>query len=159
MTGKKPIVVQVNGKEFTREVEPRKLLVHFLREDLGLTGTHVGCVEGKCGACTVLVDGVSAKSCLMLAVQAHASEIMTVEGLSKEGQLHILQRAFSEKHGLQCGYCTPGMLLASYALLMKNPKPSQDEIKRALSGNICRCTGYQGIIEAVTEASEIDGQV
>lgn len=157
MTGKKRIRVKVNGKEFLRDVEPNQLLVHFIREVLGLKGTHIGCVEGRCGACTVLVDGVSIKSCLMYAVQAKGSKIMTVEGLTNGGRLHILQRAFSETHGLQCGYCTPGMLLASYALLTKNRRPKEDEIRRALSGNICRCTGYQGIIEAVVKASRSMG--
>lgn len=157
MTGKKRIRVKVNGKEFLRDVEPNQLLVHFIREVLGLKGTHIGCVEGRCGACTVLVDGVSIKSCLMYAVQAKGSKIMTVEGLTNGGHLHILQQAFSETHGLQCGYCTPGMLLASYALLTKNRRPKEDEIRRALSGNICRCTGYQGIIEAVVKASRSMG--
>jgi len=153
MTTKKRIRVKVNSKEFLRNVEPNQLLVHFIREQLGLKGTHIGCVEGKCGACTVLLDGVSIKSCLMYAVQANGAKIMTVEGLAKGGRLHVLQQAFSETHGLQCGYCTPGMLLASYALLTKTHKPKEDEIRRGLSGNICRCTGYQGIIEAVVKAS------
>lgn len=145
------VSVEVNGESLKRDVEPRMLLVHFLRNDLNLTGTHIGCIEGKCGACTVLFNGESVKSCLMLAVQADGASIRTVEGLAEEGQLSDLQLAFSEKHGLQCGYCTPGMLLASHALLKKNPKPNDDEIKRALSGNLCRCTGYQGIIEAVAK--------
>ena len=153
MTTKKRIRVKVNSKEFLRNVEPNQLLVHFIREQLGLKGTHIGCVEGKCGACTVLLDGVSIKSCLMYAVQANGAKIMTVEGLAEGGRLHVLQQAFSETHGLQCGYCTPGMLLASYALLTKTHKPKEDEIRRGLSGNICRCTGYQGIIEAVVKAS------
>jgi carbon-monoxide dehydrogenase small subunit len=149
------IHVKVNGETREGSVEPRKLLVDFLREDLGLTGTHVGCEHGICGACTILFNGEAARSCLMLAVQADGAEITTVEGLaSPDGKLHPLQEAFWEHHGLQCGFCTPGMLLVAIDLLRINPKPTEDEIRAALAAVLCRCTGYQGIIEAVKTAAE-----
>ena len=148
------INVSVNGERYEREVEARKLLVHFIRDDLDLTGTHVGCDTGNCGACTVLLDGTAVKSCMLLAVQADGSTIETVEGLSEDGELTPLQQAFSDHHALQCGYCTPGMLMSATALLRANPSPSEAEIKKALQGNICRCTGYWNIFEAVKAASE-----
>jgi carbon-monoxide dehydrogenase small subunit len=147
------VAMSVNGERYEREVEARKLLVHFIRDDLDLTGTHVGCDTGNCGACTVLLDGQAVKSCMLLAVQADGAEITTVEGLAPDGELNTLQRAFSEHHGLQCGYCTPGMLLSATYLLAKNPKPSEEEIRRGIQGNICRCTGYVNIVRAVTAAS------
>ena len=143
----------VNGQIREGQCEPRKLLVDFLREDLGLTGTHVGCEHGICGACTVLVNGEAARSCLMLAVQAHGAELTTVEGLAANGKLHPLQEAFREHHGLQCGFCTPGMLLTALDLLRTNPRPSEAEIRQGLSAVLCRCTGYQGIIRAVEAAA------
>jgi len=145
--------VEINGTEYEREVEPRLLLVHFLREELGLTGTHVGCETSLCGACTVLIDGKAVKSCTQLAVQAHGSSITTIEGLSNGNELHPLQQAFWDLHGLQCGYCTPGMVLAAVDLLAKNEDPSEAEIRTALKGNICRCTGYQNIVAAVQQAA------
>jgi aerobic carbon-monoxide dehydrogenase small subunit len=147
------VAVGVNGERYEREVEARKLLVHFIRDDLDLTGTHVGCDTGNCGACTVLLDGQAVKSCMLLAVQADGAEITTVEGLAPDGELNTLQRAFSEHHGLQCGYCTPGMLLSATYLLAQNPKPSEEEIRRGIQGNICRCTGYVNIVRAITAAS------
>ena len=143
------ITVTVNGVEFEREVEARRLLIHFVRDDLDLTGSHIGCDTGNCGACSVLVDGMLVKSCMMLAVQADGATIETVEGLADGEELTPLQKAFSEHHALQCGYCTPGMLMSATALLRENPSPSEDEIKKALQGNICRCTGYWNIFEAV----------
>ncbi len=144
----------VNGTVRTGQVEPRKLLVDFLREDLGLTGTHVGCEHGICGACTILVNGEAARSCLMLAVQADGAELLTVEGLAREGRLHPLQEAFWEHHGLQCGFCTPGMLITAYDLLQTNPTPTEEETRAGLSAVLCRCTGYQGIVRAVQAAAE-----
>jgi aerobic carbon-monoxide dehydrogenase small subunit len=143
------ITVTVNGQERSAEVEPRLLLVHFLRETLGLTGTHVGCDTTSCGACTVLLDGRPIKSCTFLAVQADGREVTTVEGLLRDGELHPIQVGFKEEHGLQCGFCTPGMMLTATALLAENPNPSDEEIRWALSGNVCRCTGYQNIVKAV----------
>jgi carbon-monoxide dehydrogenase small subunit len=143
------ITVTVNGQGYSLEVESRLLLVHLLREKLGLTGTHVGCDTTSCGACTVLVDGVPIKSCTHFAVQVDGREVKTVEGLAQNGQLHPIQEGFREEHGLQCGFCTPGMMLVSSALLEENPDPSDEEIRWALSGNICRCTGYQNIVKAV----------
>jgi aerobic carbon-monoxide dehydrogenase small subunit len=143
----------VNGVDRSEEVEPRLLLVHFLREKLGLTGAHVGCDTTSCGACTVLLDGVPVKSCTVLAVQADGREITTVEGLEREDGLHPIQEGFREEHGLQCGFCTPGMMLAAAALLEENPDPSEEEIRWALSGNVCRCTGYQNIVRAVRYAA------
>ena len=147
------VSMTVNGEPWTAEVEPRLLLVHFLRETLGLTGTHVGCDTSNCGACTVHLDGDAVKSCTVLAVQADGSEVTTIEGLGSEGELHPLQRAFWESHGLQCGYCTPGMIMASADLLAKNPDPSEEEVREALAGNLCRCTGYQNIVKAVRAAA------
>ena len=148
------ISVTVNGQTFEREVEARKLLIHFIRDDLDLTGSHIGCDTGNCGACSVIVDGILTKSCMMLAVQADGSSIETVEGLAEGDELTKLQQAFSANHALQCGYCTPGMLMSATALLRANPHPSEDEIKKGLQGNICRCTGYWNIFEAVKAASE-----
>jgi carbon-monoxide dehydrogenase small subunit len=148
------ITVTVNGTSYERDVEPRLLLIHFLRNILGFTGPKIGCETGVCGACTVIVDGQSVKSCTQLAVQAHGSSIMTIEGLADNGNLHPLQEAFWETHGLQCGYCTPGMILSSYDLLQSNPHPSEEEIRYALKGNLCRCTGYQNIVQAVQYAAE-----
>ena len=147
------ITVTVNGEERIAEVEPRLLLVHFLREKLRLTGTHIGCDTTHCGACTVLVEGTPVKSCTMLAVQADGQQVTTVEGLLTAGALHPIQAAFKEEHGLQCGFCTPGMMLTSVALLKDNPDPSEDDIRWALSGNICRCTGYMNIVKAVKSAA------
>jgi carbon-monoxide dehydrogenase small subunit len=147
------VAVTVNGQEHSLEVEPRLLLVHLLRERLGLTGTHVGCDTTSCGACTVLVDGTPIKSCTHFAVQVDGREVTTVEGLAQGGELHPLQRGFKEEHGLQCGFCTPGMLLVTSALLEENPDPSEEEIRWAISGNICRCTGYQNIVKAVQWAA------
>ena len=148
------ISVSVNGKLYEREVEPRTLLVYFLREALGLTGTHVGCDSSSCGVCVVVMDGTKAvKSCTMFAVMADGHEITTVEGLVQGGKLHALQQAFWDQHGLQCGYCTPGMLMTSYALLQRNADPSEAEIREGLSGNLCRCTGYQNIVKAVQQAA------
>ena len=147
------VTVEVNGERRSAEVEPRLLLVHFLRERLGLTGTHVGCDTTSCGACTVLLDGIPVKSCTMFAVQADGRRVTTVEGLAADGQLHPLQAGFKEEHGLQCGFCTPGMLLTASALLQENPDPSEEDIRWALSGNLCRCTGYQNIVNAVQWAA------
>ena len=144
-----PVKIRVNGMLRESEVEPRLLLVQFLREVCGLTGTHVGCETGVCGACTVLVDGQAVKSCTMLAVQADGSEVTTVEGLSRNGKLHPVQEGFWECHGLQCGYCTPGMIMTAVQLLERNASPSRDEIRHALDGNLCRCTGYSHIVDAI----------
>ncbi len=146
---------RVNGVNVELDVEPRRLLAHVLREELGLTGTHVGCDTTNCGACTVLVDGNAIKSCTMLAVQADGTEILTIEGLAKEGALHPVQQAFIEKHGLQCGFCTPGMIMTSHWLLSQNRDWDEEEIKKRLSGNLCRCTGYRDIIEALKRAKEL----
>ena len=148
-----PVRLIVNGQAREGRCETRKLLVDFLREDLGLTGTHVGCEHGLCGACTVLVNGEAARSCLMLAVQADGVELLTIEGLSTDGTLHPLQEAFHEHHGLQCGFCTPGMLLTALDLLQTNPRPTEAEIRQGLSAVLCRCTGYQGIVKAVEAAA------
>ena len=150
-----PIAVNVNGAERSGAVEARTLLVHFIRQTLGLTGTHIGCDTTSCGACTVLVDGVPMKTCTIFAVQANGAEITTVEGLEQGGQLHPIQQAFSDEHGLQCGFCTPGMMLTSIALLAENPSPSNEDVRWALSGQICRCTGYQNIVKAVQRAGEL----
>lgn len=155
MTQKHSVTVTVNGTQYTKEVEPRLLLSDFLRHELGLTGTHVGCEHGVCGACTIMLDGESARSCLTFAVQADGHEITTVEGLAPDkDNLHPLQQAFWEAHGLQCGYCTPGILMSMIPFLKQNPNPTEDEIRHALSGNLCRCTGYQHIVDAVKLASE-----
>jgi len=145
--------VIVNGRRYQRRVESRLLLVDFLRDELGLTGTHIGCDTGHCGACTVMLNGVTVKSCLLLAAQANNSDIRTIEGLAAGGKLHPLQDAFLEQHALQCGYCTPGMILSSLFLLKRNPNPSEEEIKRGIDGNLCRCTGYLNIVKAVKAAS------
>ena len=150
---KHKIGVSVNGTGCEAEVESRLLLVHFIRDMLRLTGTHIGCDTTHCGACTVLLDGEPVKSCTVLAVQADGREVMTVEGLEQNGQLHPIQEGFWEKHGLQCGYCTPGMMMTGYALLKSNAKPSEEEIRKAISGNLCRCTGYVNIVKAVQHAA------
>jgi carbon-monoxide dehydrogenase small subunit len=147
------VSVEVNGETYERQVEARRLLVHFIRDDLDLTGTHVGCDTGNCGACTVICDGRAIKSCMMLAVQAEGRSIQTVEGLAGDGELTALQQAFSAHHALQCGYCTPGMLMSAKALLADNREPTENEIRRAIQGNICRCTGYVNIVEAIKAAS------
>jgi aerobic carbon-monoxide dehydrogenase small subunit len=147
------VKVTVNGETYERDVEPRKLLIHFLRDDLDLTGSHIGCDTGNCGACSVIVDGVLLKSCMMLAVQADGAKIETVEGLAQDGELNGLQQAFSDYHCLQCGYCTPGMLMSATALLRSNPHPNDDEIRKAIQGNLCRCTGYVNIVEAIKAAA------
>jgi aerobic carbon-monoxide dehydrogenase small subunit len=152
----KTIKVEVNGDLYEREVEARRLLVHFLRDDLELTGTHVGCDTGNCGACTVLYNGDAIKSCMMLAIQADGAAIDTVEGLARDGELHPLQQAFSDTHALQCGYCTPGMLMSAKYLLDSNPSPSEPEIRKAIQGNICRCTGYVNIVDAIERAARHD---
>jgi carbon-monoxide dehydrogenase small subunit len=162
MTGMHQVTVNVNGKSCERQVEPRLLLSDFLRHDLGLTGTHVGCEHGVCGACTVLLDGQPVRSCLMLAVQVDGHEVTTVEGLAPQnparpGGLHPLQQAFWEAHGLQCGFCTPGFLMTLVPFLEENPQPTEDEVRHALSGNLCRCTGYQHIVDAVLLAAERKG--
>ena len=147
------VSMTVNGKVRKADVEPRLLLVHFLREHLLLTGAHVGCDTSQCGACTVLVDGRSAKSCTIFAVQADGAEITTIEGLAKDGQLHPLQEGFWQEHGLQCGYCTPGMIMAASELLAHNPDPTEEDVRTSLEGNLCRCTGYQNIVKAVRAAA------
>jgi carbon-monoxide dehydrogenase small subunit len=147
------ITVTVNGRRYTNEVEDRTLLVHYLREQLGLTGTHIGCDTSQCGACVVHMDGVSVKSCTVLAVQADGANITTIEGLAQDGQLHPLQEGFWERHGLQCGYCTPGFIMAAYDLLQQNPNPTEEEIRHGLEGNLCRCTGYHNIVRAVQYAA------
>jgi carbon-monoxide dehydrogenase small subunit len=149
-----PIKVQINGAMREATIEPRLLLVHFIRETLGLTGTHIGCDTTNCGACTVLLNGKAVKSCTVLAAQADGGEVMTVEGLAQNGTLHPIQQGFWEKHGLQCGFCTPGMMMTTYALLKKNPNPSEEDIRWAISGNLCRCTGYVNIVKAVQYAAE-----
>jgi carbon-monoxide dehydrogenase small subunit len=149
----RPITVEVNGDTYERDVDARRLLVHFIRDDLELTGTHVGCDTGNCGACTVHLDGQAVKSCMLLAVQADGAKVRTVEGLAgDDGELTPLQRSFSAHHALQCGYCTPGMLMSATALLDANPRPSEEEARTAIQGNICRCTGYQNIVEAIVDA-------
>lgn len=153
MAKKQTVHVKVNGRQREADVEPRLLLVHFIREALGLTGTHVGCDTSNCGACTVVLDGKTVKSCTMFAVQADGTELLTVEGLIQDGKLHPLQEGFKQEHGLQCGFCTPGMLMSSYALLQKNSQPSETDIRWGISGNLCRCTGYQNIVKAVQFAA------
>ncbi|MHB8358914.1 MAG: (2Fe-2S)-binding protein [Thermoplasmataceae archaeon] len=149
----KDVTVTINGKEYSSKVEPRMLLVHFIRDVAGLTGTHVGCDTSNCGACTVVLDGKAVKSCTVLAVQCDNKRITTVEGLSKDGKLHPIQKSFVDKHGLQCGYCTSGMIMTSFWLLQRNRNPSEKQIREALSGNLCRCTGYENIVKAVKEAA------
>jgi carbon-monoxide dehydrogenase small subunit len=151
---KRRISITINGTSHDEEVEPRLLLTHFIRDVAGLTGTHVGCDTSICGACTVLVDGVAVKSCTMFAAQADGAEVVTIEGMARDGQLHPLQESFWKKHGLQCGYCTPGMIMCSHQLLANNPTPTEEEIRTALDGNLCRCTGYQNIVKAVESAGE-----
>jgi carbon-monoxide dehydrogenase small subunit len=151
---KRSVNVTINGRACQEEVEPRLLLSHFLRQVVGLTGTHVGCVIGECGACTILLDGKLVKSCLLFAVQVDGREITTIEGLAENGKLHPIQEAFIERYGFQCGYCTPGMVLAAHSLLKRNSDPSEEEIGRALAGNLCMCTGYAQIIESVKEAAK-----
>ena len=151
---RKTITVDVNGEQYEREVDARRLLIHFIRDDLDLTGSHIGCDTGNCGACSVLLDGTLVKSCMLLAVQADGAKIETVEGLASDGELNGLQQAFSDHHGLRCGYCTPGMLMSATALLRQNKRPSEDEIRKAIQGNICRCTGYVNIVEAIKAAAE-----
>lgn len=151
---KQNLTATVNGSPRTSDVEPRKLLVHWIRDELGLTGTHIGCDTTSCGACTVLIEGLPIKSCTMFAIQAQGRAVTTVEGLKQDGKLHALQEGFKEEHGLQCGFCTPGMMLTASALLEDNPSPNEEEIRWALSGNLCRCTGYQNIVKAVKWAAK-----
>ncbi len=151
---KRAISLNVNGAAYQHEVEPRLLLVHYLRDVLNLTGTHIGCETSLCGACTVMIDGQAVKSCTMFAVQADGAQVTTIEGLAQNGELHPVQEGFWEKHGLQCGYCTPGMIMAAAQLLDRNPDPSQAQIRHGLEGNLCRCTGYQHIVEAVEHAAK-----
>jgi len=153
MAASQHVSLTVNGRSVQAVVEPRLLLVHFLRESLGLTGTHVGCDTTHCGACTVLLDGKAIKSCTQLAVQADGREVLTVEGLAKDGELHPIQEAFLARHGLQCGFCTPGMLMTTYALLNANRKPTEEQIRAAISGNLCRCTGYVKVVDSVRQAA------
>ncbi len=153
MAKKQTVRVNINGQGREADVEPRLLLVHFIRDTLGLTGTHVGCDTSNCGACTVLLDGKSVKSCTVFAVQVDGAELLTVEGLLSNGSLHPLQEGFKQEHGLQCGFCTPGMLMSSYALLKKNAQPTETDIRWGISGNLCRCTGYQNIVKAVQYAA------
>ena len=148
-----PLRLRINNIDRQQDVEPRLLLVHYLRDHLGLTGTHIGCETGICGACTVLVDGKAVKSCTMFAVQADGASITTIEGIAKNGTLHPVQQGFWDCHGLQCGFCTPGMIMASVSLLAHNPKPTRDEVRQGLEGNLCRCTGYHNIVSAVMDAS------
>lgn len=153
------VSITVNGKHYEREVEPRTLLVHFLREELGLTGTNIGCDTSQCGACTVHLDGQAVKSCTVLAAQADGGSVMTIEGMAHNGTLHPMQAAFWEKHGLQCGFCTPGMIMSASAFLKDNPNPSDEDIRHALEGNLCRCTGYQNIVAAVKAAAQMSAPV
>ncbi|MDP6560158.1 MAG: (2Fe-2S)-binding protein [Candidatus Binatia bacterium] len=154
MTERHEIAIRINGSIYRREVEPRLLLVHFIRDVIGLTGTHVGCETSVCGACTIMLNGVAVKSCTVLAVQADGGKILTIEGLAREDELHPIQQAFWECHGLQCGFCTPGMILSVYQLLQRNPEPTEPEIRRGLEGNLCRCTGYQHIVDSVQYAAK-----
>jgi carbon-monoxide dehydrogenase small subunit len=149
------ISVEVNGEQIEMEIEARRLLVHFVRDDLGLTGTHVGCDTGNCGACTIHVNGEPVKSCMLLAVQADGARIATIEGMATDGELTALQRSFNEHHALQCGYCTPGMLMSAIALLERNPRPTEEDVRIAIQGNICRCTGYVNIVEAIVSAADL----
>ena len=153
MASRVPITVTVNGQQHVGEVEPRQLLVYFLRESLGLTGTHVGCDTSNCGACTVHLDGEAVKSCTVLAAQVDGAEVTTIEGMGSDGELHAVQAAFWEHHGLQCGFCTPGMIMAASGLLASNASPSEEDVREALAGNLCRCTGYQNIVKAVMAAA------
>lgn len=151
---RKRIRIKVNGVDYEADVEPRLLLVHFIRDIAGLTGTHVGCDTTNCGACTVILNGKSVKSCTMFAIQADGAEIITVEGLAKDGKLHPIQQAFWDHHGLQCGFCTPGFIMQAYWLLKENPSPTEQEVREGISGNLCRCTGYQNIVKAIMAAAE-----
>lgn len=151
---KKKVSIRINGTEQAREVEPRLLLVHFLRDVVGLTGTHIGCETSICGACTVMLNDTAVKSCTVLAVQADGADVLTIEGLAQGEKLHPIQEAFWECHGLQCGFCTPGMILTAHQLLIRNPQPTEDEIRHAIDGNLCRCTGYQHIVDAVQHAAK-----
>ena len=151
---RRSISLTVNGRKHGAEVEPRMLLVHFVRESLGLTGTNVGCDTSQCGSCTILMDGKAVKSCTVLAVQADGAELTTIEGLAKDGELHVLQQSFWDKHGLQCGFCTPGMILTACELLERHPNPTDAEVRHGIEGNLCRCTGYQNIVTAVQDAAE-----
>jgi carbon-monoxide dehydrogenase small subunit len=148
------IAMKINGVSYSHDVEPRMLLVHYIREVVGLTGTHVGCDTSQCGACTIHLNGMAVKSCTLLAVQADGAELMTIEGLAKNGQLHPVQEGFWEKHGLQCGFCTPGMIMAAVQIIERNPKPTEAEIRHQLEGNLCRCTGYHNIVKAIEYAAE-----
>ncbi|PSO04179.1 carbon monoxide dehydrogenase [Candidatus Marsarchaeota G2 archaeon ECH_B_SAG-G16] len=148
------VSIKINGKVYTADVEPRLLLVHFIRDVAGLTGTHIGCDTSNCGACTVLLNGKSLKSCTMFAVQANGAEILTIEGLAKDGELNPIQKAFWENHGLQCGYCTPGMIMQAYWLLQNNPNPTEEDVRKGISGNLCRCTGYQNIVKSILAAAK-----
>jgi aerobic carbon-monoxide dehydrogenase small subunit len=148
------VTMTINGTSYSHDVEPRLLLVHYIRENAGLTGTHIGCDTSQCGACTIIMNGMAVKACNLFAVQADGAQITTIEGLAKNGQLHPIQEGFWEKHGLQCGYCTPGMIMAAYQLLERYPKPSEAEIRHQLEGNLCRCTGYHNIVKAVQYAAE-----
>jgi carbon-monoxide dehydrogenase small subunit len=154
LSSPKQIDLTINGQKYSGRAEPRTLLTYFLRDELGLTGTHIGCIVGKCGACTIILNGKAVKSCLLFAQQVEGAEILTVEGLAKGSQLHPIQEAFWEHHGLQCGYCTPGMLLAAYDLLKRNPNPTEAEIREGITGNLCMCTGYVNIVKAVKAAAE-----
>jgi aerobic carbon-monoxide dehydrogenase small subunit len=148
------VSLTINGAERTHDVEPRLLLVNYIRDVVGLTGTHIGCDTSQCGACTVIMNGLAVKSCTILAVQANGAEILTIEGLARDGKLHPLQEGFWEKHGLQCGFCTPGMIMAAYGLLERHPRPSEEEIRHGIEGNLCRCTGYQNIVAAIQWAAD-----
>lgn len=154
ITQERTIALTVNGVTYKATVEPRMLLVDLIRDELGLTGTHIGCVTGKCGACTILLNGVSIKSCLVFAVQADGADIVTIEGIADGDKLHPIQEAFKENHALQCGYCTPGMVISAYQLLKRNPDPTEEEIKKGISGNLCRCTGYVNIVKAIKDAAK-----
>jgi len=151
---KRQVKLTINGVSYSHEVEPRLLLVHYIRDVVGLTGTHIGCDTSQCGACTIILNGMAVKCCTLFAVQADGAEILTIEGLAKDGQLHPIQEGFWEKHGLQCGYCTPGMILAAYQLLQRTPNPTEAEIRHSLEGNLCRCTGYHNIVKAIQYAAQ-----
>ena len=151
---KKTVSMTINGQSYSHEVEPRLLLVHYIREAVGLTGTHVGCDTSQCGACTVHVNGVAVKSCTLLAMQCESAQVLTIEGLAKDGKLHPIQEGFWEKHGLQCGFCTPGMIMSAHQMLSRNPRPTEQQIRHDLEGNLCRCTGYHNIVKAIQYAAE-----
>lgn len=150
---KRQVRLKINGQDYEGEAEPRTLLVHFIRDELGLTGTHIGCDTGHCGACTIMMDGKSVKSCMLLTYQAEGHDLLTIEGLAKDGKLHPIQEAYWDNHGLQCGYCTPGMIISSMYLLKTNPDPTEEEIRRGIEGNLCRCTGYVNIVKAIKDAA------